>query len=129
VRSIVWYALLITLVTLGAMGIALGQPGSSTERARTIAFVTLALAQAFHLGTARSTGHVFGRQVFTNPFALGAVLLVVALQTATVHYAPLARALHTTALTPLDWLMVTALAIIPGLAGQVMHGLKRYSQG
>ena len=107
------------MVTLAAMGVALAREGTSVEYARTMAFVTLGLAQAFHLGTARSTGHVLGIHAFTNRLAIAAVLLVVALQTLTIYYAPLAHMLDTVPLHWTDWLMILGFAVTPGIAGQI----------
>src|SRR5690606_28414807 len=58
VRAISLYALLITAVTLAAFLWALG--GGDPARAITVAFMTLALAQTFHLGNARGTEPVLG---------------------------------------------------------------------
>src|SRR5690606_27774398 len=63
--SIGTYAALITAVTLAAFGYALfmGEPDADAARrsAVTYAFATLALAQIFHLGNARSEGPVLTR--------------------------------------------------------------------
>ena len=119
IRAVSWYALLITIATMAAMAVALGREGTRIEYARTMAFVTLGLAQAFHLGTARSTGHVLGIHAFTNRLAIAAVLLVVALQALTIYYAPLARMLDTVPLSWSDWLLVFAFASAPGIVGQI----------
>ena len=66
-----FYGLLITASTLGAYALALDGP---EDRARTIAFMTLAFAQILHLGNARSEGAVIRpARAIANPFALGAV--------------------------------------------------------
>jgi Ca2+-transporting ATPase len=119
-RSITWYASLITAVTLAAFWIALQSSGGSpTPRMRTMSFMTLALAQAFHLGNARSQAHVLTvRQAVSNPFALGAVALVVLLQVISVHFAPLAAVLGTEPLGARDWLVCVALALVPAVIGQ-----------
>ena len=119
IRAVSWYALLITIATMAAMAVARGREGTSIEYARTMAFVTLGLAQAFHLGTARSTGHVLGIHAFTNRLAIAAVLLVVALQALTIYHAPLARMLDTVPLGWSDWFLVLAFAAAPGIVGQV----------
>jgi Cation transporting ATPase, C-terminus len=71
--SIGVYGGLITASTLAAYVWALGH---SEGRASTIAFMTLALAQVFHLGNARSTEPVLRPdRALANRFALGAVAL------------------------------------------------------
>jgi Ca2+-transporting ATPase len=126
VRAIAWYALLITLVTLAAFWIAL-EPNAETAspRALTMAFMTLALAQTFHLGNARSEEHVLTvRQAVSNPVALGAVALVVFLQVVAVHFRPLAEVLRTEALGARDWVVCLSLALTPAVTGQVARWLK-----
>jgi Ca2+-transporting ATPase len=121
VRGITFYALLITGVTLGAFLWALNEPGGSTERAETIAFMVLALGQIFHLGNARARGPVSGwRRAISNPWALGAVALTTALQLAAVYFAPLARVLDVAALTAGDWLLIVPFALIPAVIGQAV---------
>ncbi|MEX2049601.1 MAG: HAD-IC family P-type ATPase, partial [Gemmatimonadota bacterium] len=116
--AILWYAALITAATLAAYlwGLAAG----NEARAITIAFMTLALAQLLHLGNARSRGPVLSwRRIVANPWALGAVALVLALQAAAVYWPPLARLLRTVPLGATDWLVILALAAIPAIIGQV----------
>src|SRR5262249_24698897 len=82
------YGALITASTLGAYLWALRyEPGG----AQTIAFTTLALAQTFHLGNARSVQAVTGlRRALANRYALGAVAISIGLQLAAVYVDPLA---------------------------------------
>jgi Ca2+-transporting ATPase len=123
VRAIVWSASLITAVTLAAFWMAL-QPDQSTAspRALTMSFMTLALAQTFHLGNARSEGHVLTvRQAVSNPVALGAVVLVVLLQVLAVHFPPLAAVLRTEPLGARDWVVCLSLALVPAVVGQAVR--------
>ncbi|MFL5574807.1 MAG: cation-translocating P-type ATPase [Gemmatimonadaceae bacterium] len=116
-RGVTAYAALITLVTLAAFLVGLGGP--RPERAGTMAFMTLALAQTLHLGNARSAAPVLGRRAaLRNRWALAAVALVAALQVAAATVAPLAAALGVRPLAVLDWVLVVALAAVPALVGQ-----------
>ena len=118
IRAMLWYAALITLATLAAY--VWGLEAGRADRAVTIAFVTLALSQLFHLGNARSRGPVLAwRRMTANRWALGAVPLVIALQVAAVHWAPLAALLRTVPLTAADWLVVCALSAVPAVVGQL----------
>ncbi|HEX6534042.1 MAG TPA: HAD-IC family P-type ATPase [Gemmatimonadaceae bacterium] len=119
-RETALYAALITAVTLVAFGIGLQGAGPLAHRAQTLSFMTLALAQAFHLGNARSRASVLApRRALANPWAVGAVALVVLLQLLAVYVPSLARVLHTQPLGRGDWLIVACLALIPALVGQV----------
>jgi Ca2+-transporting ATPase len=125
VRAVASYAALISAVTLAAFWMAL-QPGeaAASPRALTMSFMTLALAQTFHLGNARSEEHVLGfRQIVGNPVALGAVALVMFLQVLAVHFPPLASVLRTEPLGARDWAACTALALVPAVAGQTARWL------
>ena len=89
------------------------------DDASTLAFMTLALAQIFHLGNARSQDDVLTpARAFANPVAIGAVCLAMVLQLATV-FNPLARVLHVTPLSGAQWCVVIVIAALPALAGQL----------
>ncbi len=117
--SIARYAGLITAVTLIAFAIGLHDTDPTSNRAVTMSFMTLALAQAFHLGNARSRTPVLApRHAFANPYALGAVAIVVVLQVLAIYVSTLGRMLHTQPLEWKDWLIVVALGLTPALVGQ-----------
>ena len=118
--SIGFYGALITAATLGAFVWALSD--GDEGRAVTISFVTLSLAQIFHLGTARSAGPVVSTSaIVRNPYALGAVALTLGLQVLAVHYAPLASLLGTRALGRDEWLAAVAFGIMPAVVGQAIR--------
>jgi Ca2+-transporting ATPase len=124
VRAMAFYAALITLATLVAYvwGIGTGEPA----RAVTIAFMTLALAQLFHLGNARARGPVLGfRRAVANPWALAAVPLVIALQVLAVYWQPLAAVLRTVPLSAGDWAVVLGLSATPAIVGQLLSWRRR----
>ncbi|MBM3821089.1 MAG: hypothetical protein FJW14_19025 [Acidimicrobiia bacterium] len=111
-------AIAITLSTLAAYRWALE---AAPDRATSIAFMALALAQIGHLGNARSAGAVVARErILANRYAIAAVALSVALQAAAAVVEPLARLLAVAALTAGDWVMVVGFASIPALAGQAL---------
>jgi Ca2+-transporting ATPase len=85
----------------------------------TVAFMTLAFAQLFHLLNARRNGPaITGRHAFSNRWALGAVSLVTALQVVSAHLPPLAAVLGTVPLSAADWIVVLGLAAVPAVLGQ-----------
>jgi P-type Ca2+ transporter type 2C len=125
-RSIAWYGVTITVATLATLAFGLREAGGTTERAVTMSFLTLGLAQAFHLGNARRRGPVLTpRAAATNGYALGALALVVALQALAVELPPLAAVLHTQPLGWRDWLVVGALSLLPAVVGQAAKLLAR----
>jgi Ca2+-transporting ATPase len=116
---IAFYAVLIAAATLAAFVVAL-RAGDAT-RAGTVAFMTLALAQALHLGNARSTAAVLHpRHALSNPWALGSVALVVALQALAMHLPGLARVLRVLPLNTSDWALVLVAAAVPAVVGQAI---------
>ncbi len=122
VASLSIFALLITGSTLGAFVWALGT--GPHERAVTVAFMTLALAQLFHLGNARSRRPVIRpSRMLANRWALGAVVLVLTLQLLAVYWPPLATVLRTTPLGLGDWTVVLGLSLVPAVVGQIWRGL------
>jgi Ca2+-transporting ATPase len=123
-HALAWYASLITAVTLAAFWIALDGDRTASPRALTMSFMTLALAQTFHLGNARSEEHVLTvQQALSNPVALGAVALVVFLQALAVHFPPLADVLRTAPLGARDWAVCVSLGLVPAVVGQLFQWL------
>lgn len=128
-RRIAFYGALITAVTLAAFVIALRGAGTDLPTGITIAFMTLALAQTFHLANARGGGPALGwHRIISNRWALGAALLTVALQFLAVYLAPLARILGVVPLAASDWLIVLPLALLPAVVGQVIALVKEHRQ-
>jgi len=118
-KAMAFYSTLITAATLAAYG--WGLMVHEPARAVSIAFMTLALSQVFHLGTARSRGPVvaWGRAT-ANRWALAAVPLVIVLQILSVHWPPLASILRTVPLSLVDWIVVGALSAAPAVVGQAI---------
>ena len=120
------YALLIAALTLVALLWGLREWPDDPARATTLSFTTLAFAQIFHLGNARSREHVVSpRRALANRYALGAVLLTVTLQVLAVASPPLARVLGTEPLSTRGWMIAVALGAVPALVGQgwkIVHG-------
>jgi len=113
------YAVLIAGATLGGYAWALSSGDPDPRRAMTVAFMTLAFAQLFHLLNARRKGPALTpRHAFSNRWAFGAVALVTALQIVSAHFPPLAAVLGTVPLRAKDWMIVLGLAAIPAVLGQ-----------
>ena len=117
VTVIAVYAAAMALVSLAAL--MWGLRDGDVERARTLSFATLAFVQLFHLGNARSRGPVLRPSRMTaNPWALGAVAIVLVLQGLAVHLPVLRSLLGLSPLSLGDWAVVCALAAAPALLGQ-----------
>jgi Ca2+-transporting ATPase len=121
--SVAFYGALITIATLAAYGWYLDGP---TRRAQTIAFMTLALAQLFHLGNARSDEPLVGwTRALANPYAIAALVLSIGLQLLTAYLPPLARILGVVALDSKDWFVVIGCAAMPAVVGQTVKLARR----
>ena len=120
--SAVAYAALIALVTLAAYAWGLARDATV---AATLAFMTLAFAQIFHLGNARSSSPVLTpSRALGNRYALGAAGLAIGLQLLTAFLPPLSRVLRITPLSTTDWLVVGFLAVMPAVVGQAVKSLR-----
>jgi P-type Ca2+ transporter type 2C len=131
-RPIIGYALLISLCTLGAFSWGLALDPLNSVHAGTLAFMTLAFAQIFHLGNARSNSPVIApERALSNRYALAAVLVTFGLQVMAVSLDPLAQVLGVSPLTGKDWLVVLGLALVPAVLGQALKSLRirRRSRG
>jgi Ca2+-transporting ATPase len=118
-KRIAVYAVLIAAATLGAYAWALSRGDADPRRAMTVAFMTLAFAQLFHLLNARRKGPALTpRHAFSNRWAFAAVALVTALQIVAAHLPPLAAVLGTVPLPAGDWMIVLGLAAMPAALGQ-----------
>ncbi len=118
IGSIAFYGALMTAATLAAFLWALTNPERS-DKAVTMSFLTLSLAQVFHLGNARSATPVLAwRSVVRNRYALGAVALTIALQALALHLPVLSRILRTQPLTLGEWLAALGFAAVPAVVGQ-----------
>jgi P-type Ca2+ transporter type 2C len=121
IRSILGYALLIGLCTLGAYSWGLARFPGDLAAARTLAFMTLAFAQIFHLGNARSALPVLApAQAIANRYAVAAVGVTAGLQMLALEVGPLARVLRLSPIGAEGWLVVLGLALVPALAGQLI---------
>ena len=120
--SVFVYGAVIAGVTLAAFVWALRY---APDQATTIAFLTLALTQVFHLGNARSRGAVLRPEAaLSNRYALGAVMLCVLLQLASVYIVPLAEVLRLVQPGPREWVIVVACSAFPAIVGQVVKSVR-----
>ena len=122
----VGYSVLIAAVTLAGLVGGLRLWPGQVSRAVTLSFTTLAVAQIFHLGNARSHGPVLAlSRIVANRYALGAVALTLALQVLAVAWRPLGGILGTAPLEMQGWLLALGLSAVPAVAGQAWRVVRR----
>jgi Ca2+-transporting ATPase len=120
-QSIAGYALIISAGVLGAFSSALFVLEFSTERAVTIAFLTLAAAQLWNVFNMRSLGtRLIRNEITTNLFIWGALVLCLGLLMAAVYLPFLADLLGTVPPGLSGWALVAAMSLVPVLLGQIL---------
>ncbi len=126
---IVWQGLLLTSVTLFAFGIGMqwhGDEGDGLRRATTMAFMTLALSQIFHVFNARSqTRSAFTDRLFTNGWLWGAVGICLTLQAAAVYVPLLQKVLHTVPPTTSEWGVIAGCSLLPVVVVELVKLIQR----
>jgi Ca2+-transporting ATPase len=123
VLAVLFYGGLITAATLTAYALSLE---SSAARARTVAFMTLALAQLLHLGNARSDRPVIRpHRALGNRYAIGAIVFSLGLQLVAMYFVPLADVLGVVALDGSAWTLVVSCAVAPAVVGQALRMVRR----
>src|SRR5690606_21014536 len=125
VRAVAFYALLITAVSLAAFAWALRREGVEPTYPLTVAFMTLALAQTFHLGNARDDEPALEwHRATATRRALLAAAVAVGLQFLAVYFPPLANILGVVPLQPRDWGVILPLSLLPAIVGQGIAWLR-----
>jgi Ca2+-transporting ATPase len=115
----------ITAAVLGAMALAIAGLGVDERHAVTIAFLTLAFAQLWHVFDMRGpSSRVLRNEITRNRWVWGALLLCTALILAAVFTPPLAALLDVTRPTPQGWLLVGAASLAPMTASQILTLLR-----
>jgi len=97
--------------------------------ARTVAFVTLAAVQLFHVFNVRGGGRLrLDRTLFSNPVLWGAIVLVLALQALAVYQPLLNRVLQTVPLGAGELITATVATVIALLVIQVLNRFRFMSE-
>ncbi|KJJ83234.1 cation-transporting ATPase [Candidatus Omnitrophus magneticus] len=120
---IIVQGLLIALCSLGAFYFVFFIEDRGLARARTAAFIVLAVSQLFHSFNCRSTSEsLFKLGIFTNKKLILAVAGSFILQVAVVQIPFLQRVFKTETLVFFEWVIVVSISLIPFL---VMELAKR----
>ncbi len=119
------HSALITLATLAAFWIALNWLEMTPPAAVTVSFLTLSLAQLWHVFNMREADSGFLRNDITlNGYIWGALLLCIALLLAAVYVPPLAFVLAVQRPSTAGWSLVLGASLIPWGAGQMYLALR-----
>lgn len=117
--GIAGYGVLITASVLTAFGVALRVLGMETERAVTISFLTLALAQLWHVFNMRGAGsHVLRNEITRSRYVWGALGLCVGLLLMAVYLPVLAGVMRLANPGPSGWLLVLLCSALTWIVGQ-----------
>jgi Ca2+-transporting ATPase len=110
----------IAAVVLGALLTAIGPLGLSSAQGTTVAFLTLAFAQLWHVFNMRSPDSGLIRNEITrNPYVWGALALCTGLLLAAVYLPGLSAVLKTVDPGPRGWALAVGASFIPWLIGQL----------
>ena len=119
-RTIGLYGVLIAAVVLGVLIGCIHVLGFSEPQAMTIAFLTLAFAQLWHVFNMRNPGSGFLRNGITrNRYVWGALALCSGLLLAAIYVPGLSTALRTADPGVRGWGVVLAASLIPWFVGQL----------
>jgi Ca2+-transporting ATPase len=119
--AIVGHGLVITLATLAAFALALLWLQLDQRSAVTVSFLTLALAQLWHVFNMREADvGLWRNDVTRNGWVWAALLLCGALLLAALYLPALATVLDVTSPGRAGWLLVLVCSLLPLLVGQVV---------
>jgi len=119
--GIAGYGALITSSVLGALLYAIHGLGYGSEEAVSVSFLTLALAQLFHVFNMRDRGSgVVNNEITRNPYVWGALGLCSLLIGAAVYVKPLADVLRIIPPDAGGWTLVFVMGLLPAVIGQAL---------
>lgn len=114
------YGFLITVATLGAFALSLGWLQMDTQHAVTVSFLTLALAQLWHIFNMRDPGsHFFYNDVIRSPHIWGALGTCMVLLLWVVYVPGLNTLMRVSDPGLQGWLLALGMSAIPWGIGQV----------
>lgn len=118
---ILFQGLILAAVTLAAYLYTL-KFTNNLGTARTVAFLTLALVQLFHIFNVRNNGILrINRSLFSNLYIWGAIILVIGLQAIAVYIPLMNRVLQTTPPGSLELLIVLLAGILSIIVIQLFN--------
>jgi Ca2+-transporting ATPase len=125
-RAIGGYGALLMATVLGSLWIARDLLGLDEQRAVTVSFVTLGLAQTLHVFNMRGErSGVVANEVTKNAWVWGAIVLCTVLVVGAVFLPGLSQVLGTASPGTAGWLLVGAMSVVPVAVGQVVKAAAR----
>lgn len=113
-QRIAIHGAIIATTVLAAMAIAINYLEFSTQRAVTVSFCTLALAQVWHVFNMRSNmNQVFDNEITRNPWVWAAIILCALLVPAAVYMPVLATVLQLEHPGRDGWLLIVIMSLVP----------------
>ena len=110
----------IAACVLGAMGICMLVLDRPAEQSTTVAFLTLAMAQLWHVFNMRNPSSGWVRNEITrNPWIWGALGLCIVLLLLAVYWTPLALVLSVVDPGLSGWAIAVGFSLIPLVIGQL----------
>jgi P-type Ca2+ transporter type 2C len=129
--NVVWQGAAITLAGLAMWVYAeFIMPNHSPERAQTMLFTAMVLAQLLHAFSFRSaTRTVFSLNSLKNRWLVYALVGSMTLQALAIYVPPLQKVFNTVPLTGFDWLMVLMAALVPTILIDVVKVVRARRTG
>ncbi|RJP16051.1 MAG: cation-transporting P-type ATPase [Candidatus Abyssobacteria bacterium SURF_5] len=116
------YGALITVAVLTAFGLAFVWLDADYKLAVTVSFVTLALAQLWHVFNMRDRDTVpFRNEITRNRYVWGALILCVGLLLLAVYLPILALVLNLTDPGQKGWALIVGMSLVPLVIGQLFN--------
>ncbi|WP_372717057.1 cation-translocating P-type ATPase [Immundisolibacter sp.] len=116
--QVVGHGASITVATLLAFWLAIGPLRATAEQAVSVSFLTLALAQLWHVFNMRPAGSSRWRNPVTrNPYVWAALVLCLGLLGLAVYLPPLAGVLQLVPPDTQQWAVILAASLMPVLPG------------
>ena len=128
--SIAWHGLAITGATLGAAELARTWLSAGPDAVITVAFLTLALAQLWHvfnMGDASDAGRGFDASVVRSPYVWAAIATCMAILLFALAAAPTRHILHLEPPTVAMWGVIVAMSVLPLALATMLRWLRSVS--
>jgi len=130
-QAIISYSALMTLTVLGAFIWALNRPGHDPADAATIAFLTLALGQLWHVFNMRSRRADFLKnQIVQNPFVWAALVICLGLIAMATFWPLFADVLNIRPPDQSGWVVIMIASLLPLILAQLakLYSARRYQK-
>lgn len=122
--SIVFHSIVLTAATFGALALARFWLGLDEPSTVTVTFLTLALAQLWHVFNMRHpTSDLFRNEITRNPWIWLALALCCGLLVTAAYVPGLAHILHLVAPDLGMWGIILAMSLVPMLVGPIAQSL------